>query len=714
MTCNIIKGTAPCPTRAIYLHPSVANLIWRQWCNTLSTSAQATVSINLPHGWQKLPSIADNIIKRCPFCNDTRPGDLEHLHLYCKSPILINAQAHCHEKIEYNMSSSATNRRTKLQQKLEQRAMEIEKQERCIVQHAHLRWEARASNIAIIGKQALTKAVLMQQVPAKKIQDYERFPLAYGIGMIHSIPEDHFQLATATIIDVGYLGLLPKGLIQVLQGYTQELKHARLMHEHRFMELTDKLIMAFIHRPITIQKTIQIMLAKRMKDLENAPQPPNNNSHQTTQYMPNNMTGSRNTPSTEMNGNMAGSTPSNSEYPPKIYEQKICYASKCQLLQAQGCLPRPMLCAPNKNMCAGCLSESRRHKKTLQLEKELLMDVSPYITLALLLAYRTSPISPRELRNRLQHLPTIGNNKGRDDALYGATRYTANTFGFNIDSANARDKIDPRPSEVESRRIWRMATFRCRCKNDELTQNYIQQFGHHTFCQTCKFLIYKACTSSTASCPACNVNEAWQENGIPCISCDLAAIVYKNSFQNRFIQQLDLWLAQEPTDSSQCNHIRDTRHRVPLLHTPKERHPTASQLLRWRNQSFEDSFQEIRSKATPQQTRIDFENLSVLQQSIQSNWALPKRPHHEDVSTLTQSTNETSTNASSNKKSSLSHPLSTEGTQLGQTTRQPLKPMDTNIPHIRTSHHNQKDNGSSTGISTTSKQNYRDQKRAER
>jgi hypothetical protein len=69
MARNIIKGTAPCPTRAIHHHPSVANLIWRQWYNTLSMSAKATTSINLPHGWQKIPSIADNIIKQCPFCN---------------------------------------------------------------------------------------------------------------------------------------------------------------------------------------------------------------------------------------------------------------------------------------------------------------------------------------------------------------------------------------------------------------------------------------------------------------------------------------------------------------------------------------------------------------------------------------------------------------------------------------------------------------------
>jgi len=51
--------------------------------------------------------------------------------------------------------------------------MEIEKQERCIVLHSRLSWEARASNTAIIGKQALTEAVLMQQLPAEKIQDYK-------------------------------------------------------------------------------------------------------------------------------------------------------------------------------------------------------------------------------------------------------------------------------------------------------------------------------------------------------------------------------------------------------------------------------------------------------------------------------------------------------------------------------------------------------------
>jgi len=142
--------------------------------------------------------------------------------------------------------------------------------------------------------------------------------------MIHSIPEDHFQLATATIIDVGYLGLLPKGLIQVLQDYTQELKQARSTHECRFMELMDKLITAFIYRPITIQKTIQIMLAKRMQDLENAPQPPNNNNRPTAQHVPHSMTGSESTPGTAMTGNMAESTQFTNDHPPGIHKPRIC------------------------------------------------------------------------------------------------------------------------------------------------------------------------------------------------------------------------------------------------------------------------------------------------------------------------------------------------------------------------------------------------------
>jgi len=300
-----------------------------------------------------------------------------------------------------------------------------------------------------------------------------------------------------------------------------------------------------------------------------------------------------------------------------------------------------MLCATNRNMFAGCLSESNRHKKTHSIEQDILRDHSPNAILAPLLASRTTPINLREFRQGLQHLPTLYDNKGRDDFIYGAARYTANTLGFRIDSENISENIDPRPSEAEVNRKWRMAIFRCRCKNMEHTQDLTIQFGPLVFCQTCKFLVYKTCLSTTLSCPTCNVNEAWQESRNPCLSCQFAAIVYQNSFQSQLDKQLELWLAQEPSDSSESDANRDTIQQA-VVHTSNQTFQTDSELLRRRNQAIEDSFQEMRSRATPEQTRIVFENLSILQQSLQNSWDLPKRPHDNagNISSLTQTSNE--------------------------------------------------------------------------
>ena len=48
-------------------------------------------------------------------------------------------------------------------------------------------------------------------------------------------------------------------------------------------------------------------------------------------------------------------------------------------------------------------------------------------------------------------------------------------------------------------------------------------------------------------------------------------------------------------------------------------------MLRQRNRTFERSYQEIKQKAMPEQTRVIFENLSLLQKSIQHNWSSQKR-----------------------------------------------------------------------------------------
>jgi galactokinase/mevalonate kinase-like predicted kinase len=49
------------------------------------------------------------------------------------------------------------------------------------------------------------------------------------------------------------------------------------------------------------------------------------------------------------------------------------------------------------------------------------------------------------------------------------------------------------------------------------------------------------------------------------------------------------------------------------------------EMLRQWNRTFERSYPEIKQKAMPEQTRVIFENLSLLQKSIQHNWSSQKR-----------------------------------------------------------------------------------------
>lgn len=83
--------------------------------------------------------------------------------MYCNSPILTRTRDYCHGKIEtavqdlydfacsleYDMPLSEALRLSTLQEKLEQAAMDTEKQEKLIVQNAHLVLEARERNVAI-------------------------------------------------------------------------------------------------------------------------------------------------------------------------------------------------------------------------------------------------------------------------------------------------------------------------------------------------------------------------------------------------------------------------------------------------------------------------------------------------------------------------------------------------------------------------------------
>ena len=152
---------------------------------------------------------------------------------------------------------------------MENVASATETQERIIVQNSNIVRSARESNIAILCKQALTEAILLNRLPASKIQDYRRFPLASKLGIIHHIPEESFSMATATIIDVRFMGLFPKALLRVLRTYSQNVRRTSPNKQQTFEALTNALISAFIYRTITMQQVIQIMLAKEKKSGRN-------------------------------------------------------------------------------------------------------------------------------------------------------------------------------------------------------------------------------------------------------------------------------------------------------------------------------------------------------------------------------------------------------------------------------------------------------------
>jgi hypothetical protein len=269
-----VKLTAPCWTRCIYRYPPLANQIWINWRASLPGNIKASTSINIPRGWNKIPHIANDIIKVYPFCmtnNGTsikRIGNLEHLHLYCTAPILVDTRTHCHQKIEesiyaiynyaslheYKLSFSDCHRKTNLQENLENTAVKVEKKQRYVVKNSQLILETRTNNKAIIRENSITIAVHLSRLPVEKIQDYNNYPLSYKLGFIHSIPEEDFDMVTATITDVGFMGLFPKQLLQILAKYANDIKKSNQDNDE-FISLIDNLVTAFIYRPITMQKS---------------------------------------------------------------------------------------------------------------------------------------------------------------------------------------------------------------------------------------------------------------------------------------------------------------------------------------------------------------------------------------------------------------------------------------------------------------------------
>jgi hypothetical protein len=327
--------------------------------------------------------------------------------------------------------------------------------ERPTVQNSKLILCARNMNKCILSRYSLNTAILLNKMPAEKLHDYDRYPLAHRLGFIPLIVENEFDIASATILDVGFLGLFPKCILQCLYNYAREV--AKTKHDKgNFMPLVNDLITAFVFRPVVIQKVIQIMLSKQKNAVINgglAENLPGNTSDDPTEYA-------------SCNGNithLATPVPA-SNTSTHATTQPFCYGNKCRLLRAKGILRRPMRCVCKKNMCSGCINESLRHKRVLQIENEILTNVSPNESWMPLLKWIYTPITLAKLRHLLQHI-SVFKIKKRDDHLYGATRYLANSLGIYICDTNMSDLVDQPMTPVGKKQVWCLATFHCRCIN---------------------------------------------------------------------------------------------------------------------------------------------------------------------------------------------------------------------------------------------------------
>ena len=257
-----------------------------------------------------------------------------------------------------------------------------------------------------------------------------------------------------------------------------------------------------------------------------------------------------------------------------------------------------------------------------RLENEILEDTTPNATLAPILSCLNKPISLKEFRAHMQHLPTMHTHK-RDDHIYGAARYLANSLGIPllVDTDTA-ESIDPPLPPPRKNELWRQAKFHCRCHPDTRRPHNI---GTRAFCEVCSFIIlYDNPKQSSTKCPNCNTNDFWEHPTVPCIACQLATIVFRNPFKKRLNEQLEYWLTSDDTsaDSTIYPSPRDPSASDPLKNQSST--TQAQDLLRLRNLSIERSFQEIRRRGSAKQTTIVFENLSVLQNDIQYNYSNSK------------------------------------------------------------------------------------------
>jgi DNA-directed RNA polymerase specialized sigma54-like protein len=109
-------------------------------------------------------------------------------------------------------------------------------------------------------------AVLLHRLPPEKLEEYTTYPLMAQLGFIHAIPEEEFDISTATITDISFIGLFPKMVFQAMKHYERECPN-RNFNSGECYSLMDAFVKDFVHRTITIQKVVHILVSHQKAKL---------------------------------------------------------------------------------------------------------------------------------------------------------------------------------------------------------------------------------------------------------------------------------------------------------------------------------------------------------------------------------------------------------------------------------------------------------------
>ena len=686
---NLLKMTAMCWTRSGYRDPKLPQYIWSFWRHSAYNAHKIdTIPATIPKDWKKNANICDNIIKACPFCSsfdveNNKKGNLEHLHLYCPSRHLKRVRDRYNANIEdalrrlydfisYREKNCAYNecaRMCTLQENLIAAAKETELLERPTVQQSQIIMEARSTNIAIRSEHEAKMLVCLNQLPASKLSDYQQFPLCCQLGFIPAIPEAAFDVATATVTDVAFLGFFPKRIYQELRRCAREIENSTPTEGPEFKTLFNELIDAFIRRSVMIQRVIHMLIAKQRQGLEKL-------AKRREAAALSSSNGINNKSQRVLTPEGSASTPAL----PTRDEKRPCHATKCRILRAKGIVLRQQHCITGRSMCAGCNNEAAKQRKTRKMEQEILIISVKNDVLAPLLELLKNPVSIKRFRQLFACLPSLAPKKSREDCIFGAARYLANTFGFQLEKTHSANLIDEILPIKAVQQLWRQASFICRCSPPP-QKDMRESDTIRSFCSICSFLTRKIHSGSLLSCPSCQQQDSWKVAGAPCLSCQFASIVHRNPFSKRYSTLQNIWLPMlDDSDTSSSSACPATPPSPPTCASVS---PTSQeQLKKLRQAALDESMDSIRTKSSPEENKFVFDNLALLRKQLQDEH-VHKRDFDSILSDSIGTIDIDEENLSPRKKGTSTKQLFSDDSNCSrdavQGPRFPLLPIDMNV-----------------------------------